>query len=210
MLAVEAALALARKHTATASLAAVLLPLSAVPAHAIRANVAPTITATFGHDGAQQQIFYQVTNSSSRVEITRIELPEYHAGDIDFTGFQGGSGGLPNGWIATEFAAPQIPGTGPYVGFAGEYVDLTTSGYGIGPGGSALTFAANIPTANVTSAELGLGYNDGSVILVDPPIPNTNSVPEPTTWALMMVGFGAVGAAMRARLGTFGRGRRAA
>jgi PEP-CTERM motif len=44
-----------------------------------------------------------------------------------------------------------------------------------------------------TEVTMGLVDQDGVVSYVDPPAPNSSAIPEPSTWALMLIGFGWLG-----------------
>lgn len=62
-------------------------------------------------------------------------------------------------------------------------------------GVSNLDFQPGTFTLNITGANRGAGTLDGSVTVVNQNAP----VPEPATWALFILGFGAIGGALRRR-----------
>jgi hypothetical protein len=88
---------------------------------------------------------------------------------------------------------------------------VTTVSYSVNPGVSTSVSLYLLGTAikagfEATATSLTLQFNNtnnsafsGSATLATPPAPPPPSVPEPATWGLMLVGFGAMGAAMRRR-----------
>lgn len=128
----------------------------------------------------------------------------------------------------TEFSRPQDPGT-IYVGFAFDrYVDLTNvifNGQNLSDGGgggspnydgggysaganlifsqfSSLNFSFIPSTAG--AFKFGFSSADGRTIYLDNlKISVTPSVPEPATWAMMLIGFGAMGVSLRRRRRTY-------
>lgn len=88
------------------------------------------------------------------------------------------SGGLYNGQSVYSVFSPTTNATGSFVGWEG----LDPSGYSEQPGYDVHT---GIVTGHLADINLGL-----------PPI---LGVPEPATWAMMLVGFGGIGFAVRRR-----------
>ncbi len=189
---VQSALGRLRSHTATAALAAVLLPLAAMPAHAFVFSAgAPTITNSNYTLGSGTILGYNLTGG---IAINRIEIPEFNAGDLIFNvgTVPGGTGnGLPFGWTATEVVTPRYFGTAIKTGaIPTAYVELSTTTNPLN-GGMTLRFQANIGSATTTNATFVVSDGE-SQILIDPPIPVTASataVPEPATMALVGTGL---------------------
>ena len=126
------------------------------------------------------------------------------------------TGGVDPGFSGLLFTAnytmPNKP-TGGWQGVFGQSWNLAAGQYWVvysttANGGNFMSFPAPRPLPQyailqssgrwLQSGALGLGVritNDRAV--VTPPIPG--AVPEPATWAMMLIGFGVVGGALRAR-----------
>ena len=93
-----------------------------------------------------------------------------------------------NGGPGTIFTAPPyIPGGGPNGGFWDVWVS------------QEFDFKAATTTATIQFDSNGLNAAGFDVGLDNVSIAAISSVPEPSTWAVMLVGLGGLGAAMRAR-----------
>ena len=64
------------------------------------------------------------------------------------------------------------------------------------------TLTANNTGGMVFNAQVGSGGSGGLSSFGAAPVNATSPVPEPTTWAMMLVGFGAVGGMLRTRKAT--------
>lgn len=89
----------------------------------------------------------------------------------DFTGPAAGGGGL---------AGPSVGGV-PFI-----------------PGGAGI-FIPGIPGGGGGSAPGGEVPGGGTAVIPPPPPPPVAAVPEPSVWLMMIIGFGALGRAMRRR-----------
>lgn len=65
--------------------------------------------------------------------------------------------------------------------------------------GYDMTYFSKFGYLNLIKSAPGYGYTDGSSFLATGGTLGTSSTPEPETWALMLVGFGGIGAVMRRR-----------
>jgi hypothetical protein len=79
-----------------------------------------------------------------------------------------------------------------------DFIDLSPSGQEFADFGLQ-SITPSLGHANGTSALKSFKANGSSAEFSIDPAPTVNGVPEPATWAVMLVGFGGVGAAMRAR-----------
>lgn len=195
--AVHAALALARQNKATAALVAALVPLAAVSAHATPTQI--TVTPVFSTDpnNGSAEVTYDISNSTG-YSISEIEIPEIHAGDLGYympPSQQLGTNSvipaghaplLPSGWSGSQVSSAtlgsSVPGASP-----AEFLDLSTGSAQI-PGFGSGSFSFDIPTTNTIEADVAFSLpNDTTspVIIVDPPIPNTQSTPEPGSMAVL-------------------------
>ena len=188
---VEAALKRAGLNAATAAVAAMLVPLAS--ANAI--NLPPTGTATGSPSlvGTTPTFTYAFSNTSRAGNITQIEIPEVHAGDLTngkiFNTGSGSFNSLPDsGWVATEVNAALFGTSHLYSGTAAAFLELVNNnGLGIAPGGSA-TFQFTAPTVATVGAEFTfqVGASASNTFFVDPVIPNTTvATPEPGSLAVL-------------------------
>lgn len=198
-----AAMARIRGWVATSALVTLL---TSIGAPAARASVVvpsgfPILANSFVSNGLYF-ITYTVNNSSGTGPIGGIEIPEVHAGDINFTFNSPSSGASMLGnFIQTEVTAPQYITSTILNGVVpGAYIELTLksiNGFSL-PGiaiNASQSFTAHVPTGATTEANFTLVNTInylGSPILVDPPIPDTTTVPEPASLGL----FGAALLAM--------------
>jgi hypothetical protein len=97
-------------------------------------------------------------------------------------------------------------GGGGYSGGAGgdaftfyEFPTVQEDGFGGGGGGSYNPYGVVVPGVNPADGYVLVSYDYTPVNGVTPPPPPIGGVPEPTSWAMMLGGFGLVGGAMRAR-----------
>ena len=166
--AVRAALDRIRACAATAALAILIVPLAAPAAQAVVVvSIWPYVSASSFMSNGSNFISYTVYNINGTGPITQIELPEIHAGDINFNYSLPWSGLILHaGFVQNEYATAQfststiIDGRKP-----GAYVDLTgnftgpLTQYGI-PAGMSQSFTALVPTTATTEANFTLSaYN---------------------------------------------------
>jgi len=201
--AAKATLRRIRTCAATAALAILIVPLAAPAAQAVVVvSISPYVLASSFTSNGSNFITYTVYNTNGTGPITQIELPEIHAGDINFNYSLPWSGLiLPSGFVQTEYMTAQfftstiIDGTKPgaYVDLTGNFTGLFTQ-YGILVDMSQ-SFTALVPTTATTEANFTLSnYNSFSLlgsVVIDPPIPNTGitAVPEPASLALIGAGL---------------------
>jgi PEP-CTERM motif len=111
-------------------------------------------------------------------------LPLFAPGDVtDLTG--GCSAGVSVSFAGGE-TLQQVFGTeyNSAISCALPYVDQTTN--------EVFDFSFDSIYAP-TEVTMGLVDQEGVVSLVDPPAPNSTAIPEPSTWAMMLIGFGGLG-----------------
>jgi hypothetical protein len=88
------------------------------------------------------------------------------------------------------------------VAVAGDVNNRTVSAYVLGlftPSGSLTGYDAGLASTTLSFTQTGVnGATSGSFTLASPPAP-IPAVPEPAIWAMMIVGFGLIGGAMRYR-----------
>jgi hypothetical protein len=110
---------------------------------------------------------------------------------------------------ATNGTVGQFSGALQFLGVQGDYTGPAS--IPTGGSGGAFAFSAFGNYTNSSFSFSGLSYsgiyNSGDATLFDPldlttprgtvSISEAGAVPEPTTWAMMLIGFGAVGASMR-------------
>ncbi len=174
--------------------AALLVPEAGLRAAALVFLAPVTISGTTGLKTLQ----YTVHVPTGFPDIIAFELPEYAAGDLQFTT-------LPAGWVAVETTTAAISGAGLYGnGTVAAYVELIDTG---GPadaitGAQPLSFTATVPRTTTTNAAFAflqdLGNGTTGITILDPPIPAP--IPEPATLALVAAGLTAI-ALRRVRFG---------
>lgn len=165
--------------TGLAAFAAAMLP-----------NAASAATIVFDFEGGDRSFRFtlddtQAPDRSSTFLGTRIFFDDV-AGS--FIGVDGSSD------VATSLSF----GTGPFAP-----ISFTASGFGFGNfggpdlfNGSATDPMFNLGTFNLTQVNTGPGTGGGVLTISQAPV---GAVPEPGAWALMILGFGLAGAALRNR-----------
>ncbi len=93
-------------------------------------------------------------------------------------------------------------GSGTNINFAnalfGEQIfSIHFGDAGTGLGDRTILYSFNFGTQGATSVTLGTAGFSNAVLIT----PSNTAVPEPATWAMMLVGFGAVGYSLRRRSG---------
>ena len=83
----------------------------------------------------------------------------------------------------------------PGYGTSGQGVGTTTSGYGLNDVATATLQTIHFGTQFVGITSIDLDANGGAYFANI----NVGGVPEPATWALLMIGFGGIGVAARSR-----------
>lgn len=122
--------------------------------------------------------------------------------------------------IADNMGTLDIGGTNIYIDYSGQssWVSSSFNGWVLSDQTNSLSsiFGVSInPATNMTGFSManlswtadsittnwaGLAFNSNTVVSLDVAFsPDTGAVPEPSTWAMMLFGFGAVGFAMRRR-----------
>lgn len=147
-------------------------------------DVSDTLNAVGGYD---------VTNVSGHVDADAI-TGIIHNPSQPFTSYS------PDGWFI--FDNVLWPDNGPVVSNPGLFFSGAS-------GAEYNFFSDDATTYELYTAWPGVGYGDhsvGVISLAEAPPSNPfsdlgNGVPEPATWTMMILGFGAVGATMRRRRG---------
>jgi PEP-CTERM motif len=158
-----------------------------------------TVTAQINSFGSLSEFVYTVTNNSGFSEINAFEIPELRLGDLFASISDGPTPSSAFNFTFSESTTSSLfaQGDGLYRGRPGAY--LYFFGGSIAAGDSA-TFSLFSTRTGTTNAKFIFSLPSfESSFLVDPPIPGTQGVPEPASWALMIAGFGLVGAGMRRR-----------
>jgi hypothetical protein len=156
-----------------------------------------TVTAQINSFGNLFEYVYTVTNNTGFSEINAFEIPELRLGDLFASIGDGPSAASAFNFSFSESTTSSLfaQGDGLYRGRPGAYLYFFGGSIAAGDSTSFSLFTTRTGSTqakflfNLPSAE--------STFLVDPPIPGTQGVPEPANWALMIAGFGLVGAARR-------------
>ena len=176
-----------------------------------QAAVNPTFNATlrsavYRNTFGTLDFWYQVTiNSMDAGEmVTGLTSSAFTGYGIDAL-FSGGAGGDPDG--GGIFTAPNNPGAFTSTASrnpSGFTIRSDFGANGLLAGETSATYIFR--TSAVQFDSLGtFSAVDGSVFTVGNYQPIGPSVPEPATWAMMMLGFGAMGAVLRTRRRTTAR-----
>ncbi|MGZ6016303.1 MAG: PEPxxWA-CTERM sorting domain-containing protein [Phenylobacterium sp.] len=123
-----------------------------------------------------------------------VNSPPYEALTVDFTGSNTVAFGAD--LFQNSGAGGQTPGLAPYevrVRFLGGDPDTVFS-FGVASGGTFFGF-----TSDTAIDSLGITRLDGYPIIDNASFTPSNAVPEPASWALMLMGFGGLGALLRRR-----------
>ena len=188
------------KLTALAALAVLsVLPAQAAHAALIGAAISetyyhPTDTAPYAGATYAPQNFVVGSGQESVINIENVT--DIH---VDF-----GANSL-SLLLNTTLAGPTWGSTGTYNGpiFSGSAISGIT---GVSVNGSSTLAGFDNSRVSIVGNDLrihwgGLGYTNGTMLNLDFTFAGdgTGAVPEPATWAMMIVGFGLVGVASRRR-----------
>lgn len=169
-----------RKHSLLLCTLALSTAFAAAPAYAQALNFTLTgsRTATFTLDDS----IPDSTNSNA------------FATQIFFNNVSGTFGGTSQTASSISF------GTGLGSRFEIVGTSLGFSQFGVVGGGTLFTGSLSNPTFNLGTFNLGGGFSPTGTLTISRA--TVAAVPEPGTWAMMLVGFGAIGASMRRRRST--------
>ena len=148
-----------RACAAAAALAILIVPLAAPAAQAVVVvSISPYVSASSFTSNGSNFITYTVYNINGTGPITQIELPEIHAGDINFNYSLPWSGLIPHtGFVQNEYTTAQFSTStiidgrkpGAYVDLTGNFAGLfTLSGIQVGVNQS---FTAPVPTTGLST-----------------------------------------------------------
>ena len=180
------------RHVGAAALAMTLVSLVPFPVNASAVIfVAPMLTVTVLY---AQTLRYSFHAASTGNFVTRIELPEYHLGDLDFASIDGN-------WTFSESLTPVLTGALLYGGVdPAGYVELSYHGNsgGLMAFYGDVLFDATVPTTTMTGAQFAFADVAGNMVTLDPPIPDTRfissatGVPEPGSFGLLAFSMAAL------------------
>ena len=173
--AVRATLDRIRACAATAALAILIVPLTAPAAQAVVVvSIWPYVSASSFVSNGSNFITYTVYNINGTGPITQIELPEIHAGDINFNYSLPWSGLIPHtGFVQNEYATAQFSTStiidgrkpGAYVDLTGDFTSLSTqNGIQVGVNQS---FTAPVSTTGLSTQNgIQVGMNQSFTALL--------------------------------------------
>jgi hypothetical protein len=149
------------------------------------------------------EFVYTVTNNTRFADIVQFEIPEFRLGDLfeAVPTLGSRSASLTGGWLLSESTTSVLfpSGEGFYKGKPGGYILISGGAIEAGQSQSFSFFTHRVGSTNAQIIFDLPGAEQ--TFVVDPPIPGTAGVPEPTEWALMLTGFGLAGAALRSANG---------
>ncbi len=177
----------AMKGIGVVALATAIAPLTSYSAGAAAvAEITMSQTTVSGHTIFNYTVKNTGTGHAHGDDITRIEIPEYYLGDLDFFGY---GVTLSNLWTATESTAATLTGASLPGGVTpGGYWLLDAIDYGVGPSDSIIFSAESVTDATVKADFAWSVTFAGTSGIVDPPVPDT-LIPEPATTAVLGAGL---------------------
>ncbi|WP_375393237.1 PEPxxWA-CTERM sorting domain-containing protein [uncultured Sphingomonas sp.] len=186
------------KAVTAAALATTIL--AAAPAHAA--------TTAYTSEAAFRAAITGATDYAFPFDGMTPVTPSYTLGPVTFMGpvrgYNDGAFGAGVPYLYSQ-ATLRISSTASAVGFfLGSYYGARTIGYGFGEATGSFAVpgrpdSAFIGFVNTTGTVAGTFTTDDELDTIRFVTGNAGAVPEPASWALMILGFGAVGGVMRRR-----------
>ena len=175
--------------------------VAAAPAHAV--------TTVYTSEAAFRAAITGATDYAFPFDGTASSMPSYTLGPVTFGGiverFDDGVFGAGVPYLAGLFGALSVSSTASAVGlFLGSYYSEQTISYGFGEATGTLDLSGPpdstfIGFVSTTGTVAGTFNGRSEVDTIRFVTGNAGAVPEPASWALMILGFGAVGGVMRRR-----------